>query len=689
MDSFPDGSPPGNFDFQRSQTPISGCDKYVSQDRESSDHSGNSSAKSWVETATPPSRAPITWPPHGLTASSVLNVDEAASLIAQGAVHFRGFSKSAHHAADPNAHFFPLLGLEDGQRILEAGPSAETLGDCASFSLDESLDAPEIWNTLEQPSMTLCFGRYAGTMTFSRYIGAKNDPAPQVNRSTKILLRRMEILQIFERLRFLQDARGVPFEPSEQEAAYLYDQLIFDPESNSMNGTLERDIGLLSTFLEDPNWTDFSDGGKQFVAIHFALEGGEYDLQAEAFFHQILLSTELDRRISLQRVYTSHGTEQWMTTLSRKVAWSVAISRRFFQNLAFESGNDRSLVPQNKNSQLERVLNVGYALKWPSMDKMETRKIEEHGSKRLRCDWTVPSATFLYGTIPPGPAALWMVLSCLLDCDPAHRITLDSLSSMHPQSGLQFEENTYWYWECIVGKVLGAMEGVHCTAGWIGPCISSTDLKSVEYVRVYQDRAPERMKKRDLRTLANRSDPLGSLDSSYPVSNFHLVLPSFATAMDTVRVEKLALKVRDGNQGNGSPTVVKHEVGIEFANNDDSHTILLQFDVSFVAAAACWAGPHVLSYEYSYKFARVGKLLESCSAREAIGLSNSVEIAEDTVLVIEAYGAADNAVLARAWCSYLGLSAVVADLKHTCLACAIREAYAACIVVAIITNTSQ
>lgn len=40
-------------------------------------------------------------------------------------------------------------------------------------------------------------------------------------------------------------------------------------------------------------------------------------------------------------------------------------------------------------------------------------------------------------------------------------------------------------------------------------------------------------------------------------------------------------------------------------------------------------------------------------------------------------------------CAFLGLSAVVADIRHTCLACAIREAYAARVAVAIITDSVE
>jgi hypothetical protein len=56
------------------------------------------------------------------------------------------------------------------------------------------------------------------------------------------------------------------------------------------------------------------------------------------------------------------------------------------------------------------------------------------------------------------------------------------------------------------------------------------------------------------------------------------------------------------------------------------------------------------------------------------------------VLVIEALGVSDNEVFARAWCSHWGHSAVVANMTKTCMACAVREAYAACLSVVIVTQ---
>ena len=45
--------------------------------------------------------------------------------------------------------------------------------------------------------------------------------------------------------------------------------------------------------------------------------------------------------------------------------------------------------------------------------------------------------------------------------------------------------------------------------------------------------------------------------------------------------------------------------------------------------------------------------------------------------MVEAFGVEDNEVLARAWASHIGFSAVVARGKETCVACAVRMAYAA------------
>jgi len=58
----------------------------------------------------------------------------------------------------------------------------------------------------------------------------------------------------------------------------------------------------------------------------------------------------------------------------------------------------------------------------------------------------------------------------------------------------------------------------------------------------------------------------------------------------------------------------------------------------------------------------------------------------EKVLAIEALGVSDNEVFARAWCAHWGFHAIIANIRETCMACAIREAYAAQISVVILTE---
>lgn len=81
---------------------------------------------------------------------------------------------------------------------------------------------------------------------------------------------------------------------------------------------------------------------------------------------------------------------------------------------------------------------------------------------------------------------------------------------------------------------------------------------------------------------------------------------------------------------------------------------------------------------------------KSSPGKKALALTNvPVKTAHEQVtkvLAIEALGVSDNEVFARAWCAHHGHSAVVANIKETCMACAIREAYAACVSVVILTE---
>ncbi|KAK7742239.1 hypothetical protein SLS62_010758 [Diatrype stigma] len=191
-----------------------------------------------------------------------------------------------------------------------------------------------------------------------------------------------------------------------------------------------------------------------------------------------------------------------------------------------------------------------------------------------------------------------------------------------------------------------------------------------------------------------------------------------------------------GGTGGGPPKVF--DASILFAIDGASWPLNLQYDVSFVCAWPCSDGPHPLFFDYAYTAVRADEVVRvrnwgkpgasiveppgsasgsggsgsgsgargggkkyqnltggvpksSKQTRNGLGDDGIGTDGEDAerVLVVEAYGVSDNEVLARAWCAHWGLSAVVADVRRTCMACAIREAYAATLTVVILVDDHQ
>lgn len=220
--------------------------------------------------------------------------------------------------------------------------------------------------------------------------------------------------------------------------------------------------------------------------------------------------------------------------------------------------------------------------------------------------------------------------------------------------------------------------------------------------------------------MTSRTEPLGPRDSAYPVADYELVIPDLEDVAEDIRIERLSLHlVKDQTlleSSKTTPTPLLWDAAIIFACGGDSWPMRLKYDVDFVAAYPCHAGPHVLFYDYAYQAVKVdGGLVDihdwgpcarsatprdgnpdsrPSSAKTAPGpsssaLSNVNEPASahlDKVLVIEALGVSDNEVFARAWCAHHGVSAVVANVRDTCMACAVREAYACCLSVVILTE---
>jgi hypothetical protein len=186
-----------------------------------------------------------------------------------------------------------------------------------------------------------------------------------------------------------------------------------------------------------------------------------------------------------------------------------------------------------------------------------------------------------------------------------------------------------------------------------------------------------------------RSDPLGPPSAQYPVSEYELPLPRTYEYIDIVRIEKLELRPvpSSGSEVKDSSKPLTYDAAVQFAINGRSWPLRLSYDVSFISSYPCSYGPHPLFFDYVYKIVRVDEILAirdwgglngdggnigatvSADARASQGtgleITEDEDNAKEKVLVVEAFGVNDNEVLARAWCSHWGLSAIVADVERT------------------------
>jgi hypothetical protein len=356
-------------------------------------------------------------------------------------------------------------------------------------------------------------------------------------------------------------------------------------------------------------------------------------------------------------------------------------------------------------------------MKWPNLAQVDDILKERDRKVKPLEDRSSDTMSYFTGMILPGPTLPWLLMNSLIDCDDDPRTNaLAALTHMHPQSGFQYKSTTYWSSSSIVGKVLAPT--CQELASWVGPARPAPDLERIQIARLRQRRPKQHLTINDVESMSVRSDPLGPPSDTYPVDEYQLVLPDTDDIVDTVRIEKLALKPASTSNTGLKDISMVFDACIQFAVGGRSWPLRLSYDVSFICAYPCYNGPHPLFFDYIYKAVKVDEILTikdwgglnantSGSAISSAGARSESKATPDDneaekVLVIEAFGVPDNESLARAYCSHWGLSAIIANVDKSwwvgsplwlnvtdelcSMACAIREAYAACLNVVILVE---
>ncbi|KAF2471380.1 uncharacterized protein BDR25DRAFT_26361 [Lindgomyces ingoldianus] len=659
------------------------------------------------------------WPPHGYRMDEVLNHQVAEDVISAGVSTFKGYSDEIPNAPLGYDRFYAVMDSAHPSRTDRSLFQHQAYKDI-SLNMTGPSDSLFPWLSLDQPCMAYAFGKSAGTTTFNFWVSKSGSSNPPMKFVADVKPRKLKLLQILERLAHLE-TQGLEEEDPDELYRYLYSTLIEDPDRfGNPHYRMEQQITDLITVLTHPSWIDFSNPKNQVVAKFFDSPDQH---RKQDFFHQLLLSVELYLRIHSSG-HLDKAKRKLILQLPPTIAWDLAVAQRWLENMTItksrtsQNQSTFSFELRSKARQKEALKTFAATLKWPNMDEIDYVLDEKDREEKALEDRSADAMSWFSGIILPGKTLPWLIMNSLIDCDRDTGEALKYLTHMHPSAGFQYRANTYWSSQCIVGKVLGAARGVTQIAGWIGPCIYTPDLKRTECVRIRQKEPLDpRLTAKDVDTMDIRTNPLGRpQEPSHPVADYEVPMPDKDDVTDVIRMEKLSFvplreQPSSSRQGPGAP--LTFDAAIYFACGGESWPMKLRYDVDFIQAFPCHQGPHVLFYEFAYKAIKIDDGLvdmhdwgrqsgrtsrppsrpsssrSSPSPRKALTLTAATEDAHvqvRKVLAIEALGVSDNEVFARAWCAHHGHSAIIANIKETCMACAIREAYAACISVVIFTE---
>ncbi len=425
-------------------------------------------------------------------------------------------------------------------------------------------------------------------------------------------------------------------------------------------------------------WTDFSDAKHHCLAKYY---DSPIQCVKIAFFEQLLLSIELYHRVQQVLDRNPHDDNHRRNILSKvpcNVAWDLALAQVWLSKMRFEPMSHQSLPEPDvfrvraldKKNQVKRLLNFGRKMDFPCLAEVQNLLEETHEGAIPLESKISHASSWISGAIFPCKSSSWVIMRCLLDADPVG-INMCDFDQMPSNFGFQYRASTYWYWESIVGKVLGACKDANQDYGWIGPCIPSDDLSAAQTVLITSKDPSQHLTKRQVATMGDSSVPLGPAARMYPVEDYTMPRPTSTLSTKVVKFHTLSFKPKSSTL----PSSDTYQAGLLFIIDGESFPVRLTHNVYFIVCPPCKQGPHPLFYDYVYTSIKAEKLLsvrppnfiplDSDSLTNASGERsaatyrttisadtkphNTGKIPEpDTVLVVEALGAADNEVLARA-----------------------------------------
>lgn len=291
--------------------------------------------------------SPLTeWPPSNIASEEELSHQHALGFISRGAPVHRGHKKSVPLTLDQHYALYATTSNtrdDDGTDTVDLRDNMTTL---MTLRIQGKGRARVPWETLEQPSYAFYWGQLRGTVTLNQWASGSAAPAPIIAlRDSGVEPRVMTLGRVLERLQELQAG----LEDDDMDLLYriLYKRMLRDPDRIlSPHRTLDRQMTDLIMVLSRPDWIDFTDPRNQIVT-RFIFAGGDEALYHK-FFHQLLLSVELDMRIQSHQ-HGDSAREKLMRQIPPTIQWDLAVARRWRENVRVDEYGDtpdQSMFPR-------------------------------------------------------------------------------------------------------------------------------------------------------------------------------------------------------------------------------------------------------------------------------------------------------------------------------------------------------
>jgi hypothetical protein len=297
------------------------------------------------ENSHPVSLAPLEWPPQGFTSEDELPEQEAKASITAGVPEYSGHRVPIPHASED---YFALYATSKGA----TGDDNRARFHMPAFSaMTFQILGPGMakwpWETLEQPSLAFCYGMLPGTITLNHWTSMPSRLKPTVSlRDPGVKPREVDLLTIIDRLIYLE----TNFEEDDEDLMYknLYKVLLRDPDRFlNPHKAMEKQIADLIIVLSSPQWIDFSDPRHHLVAKYFAGANYAEEARYKKFFHQLLLSVELDVRIN-SKYHAELPKKKLLSQLPPCIAWDLALSRMWREGISIKNSKEHDGPEQSK-----------------------------------------------------------------------------------------------------------------------------------------------------------------------------------------------------------------------------------------------------------------------------------------------------------------------------------------------------